>query len=188
MNKISFDDSRLKILKEYKKYFWIFFISCVVGCVFVKGLNADFILRSYDRINIHFELPFFFDDSASAFLLSALSTCASDFVCIALVFILSFTRVKCIAAFSALVYNGLKFGASGALLLSCKFYCGHYPLFLSVVAFFVFSFFINFVLAVFFYHTQNRGESLKLHFSYFAFALFAISMIRVTYCLVIYLI
>ena len=183
-----FSAKKQHILQTYKKYLYVFSIFFFCGCGLVICLNDTFILCSYDRIKVHFELPFWRADSFGIALESFISACATDIFCVAIVFLFSFAAQKDVAVFLMLIYNGIKTGFCSTLLILCKNYSGDFPRASSLFAFFAFCAVINFVFCVFFYRFQNYNDSFLKRILYAGFILLLIFLIRFTYCLVIYLI
>ena len=141
-------------------------------------MNDAFVLCSYDRIKLHFELPFWRADSFGIALESLMSACASDILCVAIVFLFSFATQKGIAVFLMLIYNGIKTGFCCTLLILCKNYSGDFPRASSLFAFFAFCAVINFVFCVLFYRFQNYNDSFSKRILYAGFILLLIFIIR----------
>lgn len=181
-------DKKHQILQTYKKYLYVFLLFFLCGCGLVLCVNDAFLLCAYDRIKVHFELPFWRADSAGVIWESFMSACAFDILCVAIVLLFSFAVQKDIAVFLMLTYNGIKTGFCSTLLLLCKNHGGDFPRGSSLFAFFAFCAVINFAFCMLFYRFQNNNGSFTKRIFYAVFVLILIFIIRFTYCLVIYLI
>ena len=200
MNLTFSDVRKIEISKIYLKFFKVFFIFFVLGTTLIFFISYDFLLKLFDVIKIHFELPFLYSDSVTYALCRIMCFSAVDIACVFVIFIFAFSVFDFAAIYAVIAYNGIKAGVSTLLVLFCKYSVVEFPRVPSILTFFTFMILMNLFLMIFSFHSQRYVRRFSLcsektsfircwfsHLVFSAFAAIIIFVLNVIYCLIVYL-